>query len=66
MPFTRGTGIYADPRLYTEFLSARPIRDTYGILETPENAGLVDPSDAAIAGGTGGRTLNERAQARTP
>ena len=51
---------------YTKFLSARPIRDTYGTVETPDNAGLVDPSDAGIAGETGGRTLNERAQARTP
>jgi hypothetical protein len=51
---------------YTKFLSARPIRDTYGTVETPDNAGLVDPSDAAIFGETGGRTLNERAQARTP
>jgi hypothetical protein len=51
---------------YTRFLSARPIRDTYGTVETPDNAGLVDPSDAAIVGETGGKTLNERAQARTP
>jgi hypothetical protein len=51
---------------YTRFLSARPVRDTYGIVETPDNAGLVDPSDAAIFGETDGRTLNERAQARTP
>jgi hypothetical protein len=51
---------------YTRFLSARPIHDTYGTVETPDNAGLVDPSDAAIVGETDGRTLNERAQARTP
>ena len=51
---------------YTKFLSARPIRDTCGTVETPDNAGLVDPSDAGIVGETGGRTLNERAQARTP
>ena len=29
---------------YTKFLTARPIHDTYGIVETPDNAGLVDPS----------------------
>jgi hypothetical protein len=51
---------------YTRFLSVRPIHDTYGTVETPDNAGLVDPSDAAIVGETDGRTLNERAQARTP
>jgi hypothetical protein len=51
---------------YTKYLSARPIHDTYGIVETPDNAGLVDPSDAAIVGETGGRTLHDRAQARTP
>ena len=31
---------------YTRFLTARPIRDVYGIVETPDTAGLVDPSDA--------------------
>src|SRR6516164_10410290 len=35
---------------YTRFLSARPIQDTYGTVETPDNAGMVDPSDAAIVG----------------
>jgi hypothetical protein len=29
---------------YAKFLTARPIHDTYGIVETPDNAGLVDPS----------------------
>jgi hypothetical protein len=51
---------------YTKFFSTRPIRDIYGIVETPDTAGLVDPGDAAIAGETGRSTLNERAQARTP
>jgi hypothetical protein len=32
------------------FLTARPIRDIYGIVETPDTAGLVDPSDGALAG----------------
>jgi hypothetical protein len=44
---------------YTRFLSARPIRDTYGTVETPDNAGLVDPSDTATFGEADGRTLNE-------
>jgi quercetin dioxygenase-like cupin family protein len=30
---------------YSKFLSARPMRDMYGIVETPETAGLKDPSD---------------------
>jgi hypothetical protein len=51
---------------YTKFLTARPIRDTYGVIETPNNAGLVDPRDAAIVGETGGKALNERTQASTP
>jgi hypothetical protein len=51
---------------YTKFLTARPMRDTYGIVETPDTAGLVDPGDAAIAARTGGKILNERAQASTP
>jgi hypothetical protein len=51
---------------YTRFLTARPIHDTYGVVETPDTAGLIDPSDAAIAGETSGRALNERVQAKTP
>jgi hypothetical protein len=27
---------------YTKFLTARPIHDTYGVIETPDNADLVD------------------------
>jgi hypothetical protein len=41
---------------YTKFLSARPIRDIYGIVETPDTGALIDPGDAAIAAGA----LNER------
>src|ERR1700747_720831 len=36
---------------YTKFLSARPIRDIYGTVETPDTAGLIDPGDAAITAG---------------
>lgn len=50
---------------YTRFLTARPIRDTYGILETPDTDGLIDPGDAAIAWETGGSTLNGQMPART-
>ena len=31
---------------YTRFLTADPIHDTYGIIETPQTAGLIDPDDA--------------------
>ena len=31
-----------------KFLTARPIRDIYGIVETPDTAGLIDPGDAAV------------------
>ena len=47
---------------YTRFLTARPIRDIYGIVETPDTAGLIDPGDAA-----GVRSaLNERSQGGMP
>jgi hypothetical protein len=49
----------------TKFLTARPIPDAYGTVETPDNAGLVGPRGAAIVWDIGGgKTLSERAQAR--
>jgi hypothetical protein len=30
---------------YTGFLTATPIQDTYGIVETPKNTGLIDTGD---------------------
>jgi hypothetical protein len=59
-------GILTPLWTYSKFLSARPIEDTYGVIETPDKAGLVHPRDAAVIGETGGKTLNERAQASTP
>lgn len=47
---------------YTKFLSTRPIRDIYGIVETLDTAGLIDPGDAAIAAGA----LNERQSGEAP
>ena len=47
---------------YSKFLTARPIRDIYGIVETPDTAGLIDPGDAGLAA----RELNERSQGATP
>jgi len=30
---------------YTRFLSKNPIRDTYGVIETPQNSGLIPAAD---------------------
>jgi hypothetical protein len=30
---------------YTKYLTARPIHDTYGIVETPGTSGFIEPSD---------------------
>ena len=34
---------------YSKFLTGRPIRDIYGVVETPNTAGLIDLRDAAVA-----------------
>src|SRR6516162_10918325 len=33
---------------YTRFLSKRPIKDTYGVIETPQNSGLIPTVDTTI------------------
>ena len=33
---------------YTIFLSKHPVKDTYGVIETPENSGLIPNGDKAI------------------
>ena len=33
---------------YTRFLSKHPVKDTYGVIETPENSGLIPTADTAI------------------
>jgi hypothetical protein len=33
---------------YTRFLSKHPVRDTYGIIETPENSGLMPNTDTSV------------------
>jgi hypothetical protein len=33
---------------YTRFLSKRPVQDTYGITETPENSGLSPKANTAV------------------
>jgi hypothetical protein len=33
---------------YTRFLSKRPVRDVYGVIETPENSGLIQNPSATF------------------
>ena len=33
---------------YTKYLTKRPIKDTYGVVETPENSGLIPTSDTRM------------------
>jgi hypothetical protein len=47
---------------YTRFLTARPIHDTYGIVETPDTAGLIDPGESAV----GRSALNGQVRGGTP
>ena len=36
---------------YTIFLSKHPVKDTYGVIETPENSGLIPTANTAIVPG---------------
>jgi hypothetical protein len=47
---------------YHRFLTARPIRDIYGVVETPDTAGLIDPGNAAVVRSA----LNERVRGGMP
>ena len=47
---------------YNKFLTARPIRDIYGNVQTPDTAGLMGPGDAAVVRSA----LNERSQTGKP
>lgn len=47
---------------YDKFLTARPTRDIYGIVETADTAGLIDPGDSAVVRSA----LNERVRGGTP
>ncbi|HEX7193702.1 MAG TPA: hypothetical protein VF207_01940 [Chthoniobacterales bacterium] len=44
-------GIITDLWTLTSFLSKRPIMDTYGVIETPENSGLIATATTRIDGG---------------
>jgi hypothetical protein len=47
----RMAGITSDLWTLTKFLSKRPVKDTYGVIETPENSGLIPTSTNAIDAG---------------
>jgi hypothetical protein len=42
-------GITTDLWTYTRFLSKRPIEDPYGVIETPENSGLIPTATTGIS-----------------
>ena len=43
---------------YANFLSKYPVRDTYGVIETAENAGLIPTTDTAIIPGLPSNNAN--------
>ena len=44
----RMAGITSDLWTLTRFLSKHPVKDTYGVIETPENSGLIPTSTNGI------------------
>jgi hypothetical protein len=47
----RLSGITSDLWTLTKFLSKHPIKDTYGVIETPETSGLIPTSSPVIDAG---------------
>ena len=49
---------------YSRFLSKLPVKDTYGVIETPESSGLIPAAETAIAPSVPFRSfdLTERAK----
>lgn len=47
----RMSGITSDLWTLTRFLSKRPVKDTYGVVETPETSGLIPTSITGIDAG---------------
>src|SRR5262249_52595547 len=47
---------------YTRFLSKHPVEDTYGVIETPENSGLIPTADTPITPTLGSDNSTARAQ----
>jgi hypothetical protein len=48
MSQTRSGSITRSLWTYSRFLSKHPVKDTYGVIETPENAGLIPTAHTAI------------------
>jgi hypothetical protein len=48
MSQVRLAGITQDLWTYTRYLSERPIADPYGVIETPENSGLIPTSTTGL------------------
>jgi hypothetical protein len=42
-------GITSDLWTYTKFLSKRPVEDPYGVIETPENSGLIPTATTGMS-----------------
>jgi hypothetical protein len=51
---------------YTRFLSKHPVRDTYGVIETPENAGLIQNGNTLLVPTLPDRTTTETRQNGNP
>jgi hypothetical protein len=47
----RMAGITVDLWTLTRFLSEHPVKDTYGVIETPETSGLIPTATSAIDAG---------------
>jgi hypothetical protein len=45
---------------YSRFLSKRPVKDTYGVIETPENSGLIPTPDTAVVPALGSDSSKAR------
>ena len=43
----RAAGIKSDLWTYNKFLSSRPIKDTYAVIEIPETSGLIPANTSA-------------------
>jgi hypothetical protein len=46
----RAAGITINLWTYNKFLSSRPIKDAYAVIETPETSGLIPPDPSAAVG----------------
>jgi hypothetical protein len=47
---------------YSRFLSEHPVRDTYGVIETPESSGLIQAADTATVPASASDNPTDRSQ----